>query len=228
MAADMTKLVKLGTLDALAAKADTKIKEVEVKANAAYKGAKIINGNQLGLYTTTATTGTPALTLDFPAEMVVDATKTTFVPNFDFANGNYTGASNPNLDGKGVLVLAIKTTDKGAETTSYSFISVDSLVNIYTAADNSLTVNGYTLAVKVSATAGNALSATANGLYVDTSGKQDKDTDAVANNVAKMDASGNAVDGGVAIADILTTSDIASDEDVNAALSSYFTLASGN
>lgn len=225
MAVNMQKLTRLEALDALAAKADAKIKEVETKANAAYKGAKVINGNQIGLYTVTDTTGTPALTLDLPAEMVVDALKTGFVSNFNFANGNYTGATNPNLDGQAVLVLAINSTDKGATTTSYSFISVNSLVDTYTAADNTITVNGYTIAVKVSPTAGNALKTTANGLFVDTSDKQDKDTDAVANNVAKMDTNGNAVDGGIAIDDVITNDDIASLTDVNTALDKYFTLA---
>lgn len=53
MSVDMTKLVKLSALDSLAQKADAKIKEVETKANAAFKGAKVVNGNKIALYTTT-------------------------------------------------------------------------------------------------------------------------------------------------------------------------------
>lgn len=225
MSVDMTKLVKLGALDTLAQKADAKIKEVETKANAAFKGAKVINGNKIGLYTTADTTGTAALTLDLPAEMVVDATKTGFVPNFNFASGNYTGATNPELDGKAVLVLAIKTVDNAVETTSYSFISVDSLVDTYTAADNSIVVNGYTIGVKISAVANNAITLQSDGLHVDITSKQDRDTDAVVDNIAKFDNTGTAIDAGIAAGDILLDSDIASDTDVNSALSSYFTLA---
>lgn len=227
MTIDMTKLVKLQALDTLASRADAKIKEVEAKANNAIKGAKIVNGNTLALYTTTDTSGTADISLDFPAELVLDATKTGFEDNFLFDSSTYVGATNPNLDGKAVLVLAIKSIDKGVTTTSYSFIDVNSLVDTYSAADNSITVNGYTIAVKISAAANNALTLQSDGLYVDISGKQDKDTDAVANNIAKFDANGNAVDGGIAVSNVLTIDDIASDSDVSTALSSYFTLSSG-
>ena len=104
---DMSKLLKLNALDAFATKADTKIKAVEEKADAAFKGAKVVNGNQIALYKTTDTSGTADFTLDLAAEMVVDATKTGFVDNFEFNSETYVGATNPNLDGKAVLVLAI-------------------------------------------------------------------------------------------------------------------------
>ena len=222
---DMTKLVKLQALDALAQKADAKITAVETKADNAFKGAKVVNGNTIALYKSTDTTGDADVTLDLPAELVLDATQTSFVPNFNFATGNYTGATDPNLDGKAVLVLAIKTTDKGANSTSYSFIDINYLVDTYTAADNSITVSGYTIAVKISAAANNAITLQNDGLHVDISGKQDKDTDAVVNNVAKFDANGNAVDGGIAIGDVITIDDIASDSDVQTALSSYFVIS---
>ena len=222
---DMSKLVKLQALDTLAQKADAKITAVETKADNAFKGAKVVNGNTIAFYKSTDTSGTADLTLDLPAEMVLDATKTSFVSNFNFASGNYTGATDPNLDGKAVLVLAIKTTDKAVEGTSYSFVDVDYLVDTYTAADNSINVNGYTIAVKISAVANNAITLQSDGLHVDISGKQDKDTDAVLNNIAKFDANGNAVDAGIAAADVLTTDNIASDSDVVSALSTYFVLA---
>lgn len=227
MAVDMTKLVKLSALDSLAQKADAKIKEVEVKANAAFKGAKVVNGNKIGLYTKTDTTGAPDFTLDLPAEMVVDATKTGFVPNFNFASGNYTGATDPELDGNAVLVLAIKTVDNAVETTSYSFINVNSLVDTYTAGDTSINVNGYTIAVRISAVANNAITLQSDGLHVDITGKQDRDTDAVVNNIAKFDNTGTAIDAGIAASSILLDTDVASDTDVNTALSSYFSLSAG-
>ena len=219
---DMNKLLKLNALDEFAAKADRKIKSVEAKTDAAFKGAKIVNGNQIALYTTTDTTTTAAVTLDLAAEMVVDATKTGFVDNFEFSAETYVGATDPDLDGKAVLVLAIKTTDKGVDTTSYSFISVDKLVDVYTAGDNSIDIDGYTIAVKISQAANNALTLKNDGLHVDISGKQDRDTDAVENNIAKFDANGNAVDAGIAMADVLTVADIASDSDVSTTLATYF------
>ena len=225
MSVDMSKLVKLQALDSLAAKADAKITAVETKADNAFKGAKVVNGNTIALYKSTDTSGTADVTLDLPAEMVLDATKTTFVPNFTFSTETYVGASDPSLNGKAVLVLAVKTTNKGTDTTSYSFIDITHLVDTYTAADNSITVNGYTIAVKISAVANNAIELKSDGLHVDITGKQDKDTDAVTNNIAKFDANGNAVDGGIAIADVITKDDIASDADVTEMLDSYFTVS---
>ncbi len=222
MSVDMNKLLKLNALDAFASKADTKIQAVEAKADDAIKGAKVVNGNQLSFYTTSDTTTTAAFTLDLAAEMVVDATKTGFVDNFEFDSDTYVGATNPNLEGKPVLVLAIKTTDKGVDATSYSFINVNKLVDTYTAGDNSINVNGYQINVKISTVANNAITLQSDGLHVDISGKQDKDADAVENNIAKFDAHGNAVDAGIAAANVLTTADIASDSDVSVTLATYF------
>lgn len=47
MAVDMNKLLKLKALDAFAAKANTKILAVEAKADDAFKGAKIVNGESV-------------------------------------------------------------------------------------------------------------------------------------------------------------------------------------
>ena len=222
MSVDMSKLLKLNALDSFAAKADAKIKAVEAKTDAAFKGVKVVNGNQIEFFTTSDTTTTAAFTIDLAAELVVDATKTGFVDDFAFDSDTYVGATNPNLDGKAVLVLAIKTVDKTVETTSYSFISVDKLVDIYTAGDNSININGYQINVKISAAENNAITLKSDGLHVDISGKQDKDTDAVTGNVAKFDANGNAVDAGIAAANVLTTADIATDSDVSTTLATYF------
>ena len=83
-------------------------------------------------------------------------------------------------------------------------IDIGDLVDTYTAKSGkgvSLTVTGneFTAEAIIASTAGNMLQLTDSGLYVaatDISGKMDKDTDAVANNVAKFDANGNAVDAG--------------------------------
>ena len=222
MSVDMSKLLKLNALDAFAAKADAKIQAVEAKTDAAFKGVKVVNGNQIEFFTTSDTTTTAAFTVDLAAEMVVDATKTGFEDNFAFDSDTYVGATNPNLDGKAVFVMAVKSVDKGVTTTSYSFISVDKLVDIYTAGDNTIEINGYQVKVKISQAANNAITVKSDGLHVDISGKQDKDTDAVTGNVAKFDANGNAVDAGIAAANVLTTADIATDSDVAVALATYF------
>ena len=205
MAVDMNKLVKLQALDMLAAKVDTKVNSVETKADNSFKGAKVVNGNTIELYTGTDTTVEATLTLELPAERVIDTTKTVFVSNFNFENGNYTGANNPNLDGNAVLVIAVKTVDKGIETTEYSFVDINYLVD----------------PIEISEETNNSIELKNDGLFVDISGKQDKDTDATANNIAQFDAAGNAVDAGIAADDILLMSDIATDAEVNEMLDTY-------
>ena len=158
---------------------------------------------------------------DLPVEMFLDNAKTAFAGSFAFDATTYPGATNPNLDGKPVLVLAIKGVDNKtkAETTTYSFLNMQTLLNIYTAKAGAsaqvLNINGYEIEVKfdstltssanglgvaVSAVANNAITKQADGLHVDISGKADKDTDAVQGNIAVFDANGNAVDSGVTFA----------------------------
>ena len=84
-------------------------------------------------------------------------------------------------------------------------IDIGDLVDTYTAANSNtikmtVTGNQFTAEAIVASTAGNLLQATESGLYVapvDLSGKMDKDTDAVAGNLAKFDANGNAIDAGL-------------------------------
>ena len=184
--------------------------------------------------------------------MFLDQAKTAFIPNFVFNGTTYAGASNPNMDNKPVLVLAVKGidhTNNDAETITYSFLDVSTLVDTYTAASGDsakiLTINGYTIAVNISAdtnnavevpndgiavrvssTTNNALTKDANGLYVDITGKTDKVTNATAGNVAGLDASGNLTDSGLVAANILTTADVATDAEVAEMLDEVFGVAS--
>lgn len=96
-------------------------------------------------------------------------------------------------------------------------IPASALVDIYTGdATSTATVsvsggNVITANVKVSTAEGNQLTTDDNGLFVaatNISGKMDKDTDAVENNVAKFDANGNAVDGGIALDDLATDAEV--------------------
>lgn len=158
---------------------------------------------------------------NLPVEMFLDNANTTFVGSFAFNAVTYPGATNPNLDGKPVLVLAIKGVDNKtkAETTTYSFLNMQTLVDTYTAKAGAsaqvLNINGYEIEVKfdstlttsanglgvaVSAVANNAITKQADGLHVDISGKADRDTDAVQGNIAVFDANGNPVDSGVTFA----------------------------
>lgn len=186
-----------------------------------------------------------------PTEMFLDQAKTAFVASFAFNATTYAGATNPNLDGKPVLVLAVKGIDHNnndAVTTTYSFLDVSTLVDTYTAAAGNsakiLTIAGYNitfnvsadthnavevlndgLAVRVSTTANNALTKDTNGLFVNITGKADKVASATAGHVASLDANGNLVDSGIVAANVLTTADVATDAEVTEMLNEVFGAA---
>ena len=65
---------------------------------------------------------------NLPADQFLDLSKTTVVQSFSWSSTTYPGSTNPNLNGKPVLVLAL--TD-GTNTT-YSFVSLNDLVDVYT------------------------------------------------------------------------------------------------
>ena len=118
-------------------------------------------------------------------------------------------------------------------------IDATALVDIYTgkATTTSTTTvsagNEISVDVKISDKTGNILKSDANGLYVDAvdqSAKMDKDADAVAGNLAKFDADGNAVDaglkaGGAALAETTDATTLATEKAVEAALSAEETRA---
>ena len=118
-------------------------------------------------------------------------------------------------------------------------IDATALVDIYTgkATTTSTTTvsagNEISVDVKISDKTGNILKSDANGLYVDAvdqSAKMDKDADAVAGNLAKFDADGNAVDaglkaGGAALAETTNATTLATEKAVEAAVSAEETRA---
>lgn len=192
MAYDISKLAKLSALQALANRiADTTVSKTELsdidgKASVAFKSGKL-DGNTVSLYTTADATGEAGFSFDFPAELFLDYTKSTFVPSFTWSEDAYPGSTDPSLEGKNVYVLAVKSSDG---TITYSFVDMSALVDVYTAktegkdASTSVTIdsNAIDVAVEVSAAEGNQLQSSTDGLYiaaatsVDTSGKADKAT----------------------------------------------------
>ena len=206
---DVMDKATLGQVKAGLAKAKA---DYEAKILPAFKSLKV-EGNKVYLYTSADKTGEPVASFDFPAEQFLDQAKTTFVPEFAFSAETYPGATDPNLTGKPVMVLAVKGSDGETETVAYSFVDMAKLVDTYTAKEGdgsaTVTVDGYEISVNVnvSAEAGNALQKKADGLYVaetDTSDKADKVTGATAGNIAGLDAEGNLTDSGVAAANVAT------------------------
>ena len=179
---DVTKFVLVSDLKASNQKAKQAIDAVKLIADGAIRSGNV-SGNTVNFYTSTDHSGTAAFSFDFPSELVLDQLQTTFVSNFAFSAATYPGATNPNLDGQSVLVIAVKeTAANGTVTTTYSFLSMNAL------------------AVKISEAANNALEFKSGGLFVDISGKADKAANATAGNVATLDANGNLVDSGHGIA----------------------------
>jgi len=251
----MSNRVTLAQLEKLAQRTDAELDALETKLstdiNASFKSLKV-EGNTVSFYATTDQTGTAAATMDFPAEYFLDQAKTTMVDNFTWAEAAYPGSTDPSLNGKPVLVLAVK---GDADAITYSFLNMEKLMNVYTAkvegkdASTTVTIDGYTLDVNVniSKAEGNQLQLKDDGLYVppstevDISSKADKVTGAAAGDLAGLDANGNMTDSGKKVggatmagtpnADTLATEaavkafvedGIATDAEVDAMLDSIF------
>ena len=141
--------------------------------------------------------------------------------------------TNPNLDGKPVLTLAVKTVDAQSNISiNYSFINVEDLVDIYdvetdTISQRVLNIANNKISFKLNADTDNALEATATGLKVNVTDKANRDTDATLHNIAYFDATGTPVDAGIASTDVVLTSAIATDAESNEMLQAIFPTVAG-
>lgn len=167
-----------------------------------------------------------------PREAFLDMVKTVFVNAFSWSDVLYPGSTNPNLDGKPVMVFAVKSVDhtnNDAETTTFSFVDFATLVDTYTAAAGDsakiLTISGRSIAVNISAQANNAIEVKNDGLHVNIFGKADKVENATAGHVAGLDANGNPTDTGIVASEVLTTADVATDAEVREMLTEVFGAA---
>ena len=109
---------------------------------------------------------------NIPADQFLDTANTGFVYNFAWSTVAYPNSTNPNLEGKAVLVLVLKN-NQGA--VSYSFLDLSLLIDV---------------------------------------NKIDKVTSAVTGNVPQWTADGQISDSGVAMSNVLTTADVATDAEV--------------
>ncbi len=202
MAYDLERLTRMQAIKDLGDRIKAEIDNLKNTGVASALKKVDVDGNAIKFYTSSDTATEATFSVDLPAEMFLDAASTKFEPNFNFTGGNYTGATNPNLDGKPVLVLGVKTKTNDGKTTTlaYSFLNMAGLVDIYTASDTSIVITNYKVKANVSSAAGNMLANTAGGLYVDGSGKVDKVTTATAGNLAAFVAGGGISDTGISIA----------------------------
>lgn len=203
--------------------------------------AKAIKGylkvdNAWNFYTVEAPTAesTPAFSIDVPTEYFLDQAKTTFVQNFVWSEELYAGSVNPELDGKPVWIMAVKGDD---DTVTYSFVNLETLIDIYTGEETSTVKvevsgdNKISAAVKISAEEGNLVEAKEDGLYVapvDISGKADKLTEASAAQILVDDGEGNLAGSGITLEAFKTTitdeimANFDTEEEVNAEIDSWF------
>ena len=171
-----------------------------------------VKDNSIEFYSENPITGesTPAVTVDLPTEMYLDQTKTTFVNDFVFSDETYPGATNPNMDGEPVIVLAVKGSDNSV---TYSFMNMKTLIDVYAGVEtNTVAVsvgidNKISANVKVSTAEGNLITVNEDGLFVaavDQTSKADKLVgEAIsADQILVDDGNGNLKGSGKTVADI--------------------------
>ena len=191
---DTNNLVKLGALQTLAQRTKTELDVLDGKIDTALKSLSV-SGNTVSFFTSTDASGTAAYTFDFPEEIFLDQLQTKFVQNFAFSTATYPGATNPNLDGKPVFVLAVKGDKETNPTLTFSFINLEGLIKTYSAQNAGISIAGDSIGVQLSAQAGNILSIANDGLLAEM-----KVDGAVQGNFAIFGASGAIVDSGFTVA----------------------------
>lgn len=171
-----------------------------------------VSGNTIYFWTSDDTTGTAAYSVDFPEEIFLDQVRTVFVQSFAWSNATYPGSTNPNLDGKPVFVLAVKGDKETNPALTFSFVNLEGLIVTYTAGGG-ISIAGTSIAVNLSANAGNILSIANDGLLGEM-----KVPGATQGNFAIFGASGAIVDSGFTVA---------GDSAINAMLNSVFGTVGG-
>ena len=184
---NVNDLATVGQIKILATRVATRLAALE--SPKAFKAAKI-EDNKLKFYESSDTTVTPLTYVDLPEEIYLQATQTGIVENFAFSTATYPGATDPNLDGKTVLVLAAKG-DGTPPTIVYSFVNMPS-------------GSGAFIPKVAGATAANLPMLQSDGTITDSTIASDtvviKINSGVENNVVVIDANGKIKDSGHGIA----------------------------
>lgn len=213
MAYRTTDLPQVGGIKTMLQRINSRLNVLENSQDTTAFHALAVSGNTVNFYLTTDTTTTPAYSFDFPVDKFLDQVNTQIVENFAWSAATYPNSTNPNLEGKTVFVFAVK--DSGlTPTINYSFLSLERLIDVYAAGDNSITISGYSVSVKINPDASNMLRLTTSGLMVDGSGKIDKVSSATAGNVPLFTSDGGLTNSTIIGANVLvkisggTTGDI--------------------
>lgn len=186
---------KVGWIKNALTRIKTKLDALESVADETALRAVAVSGNTVNFYTSSDTSQTAAYSFDFPEEIFLDQAETTIVENFAFSSLAYPNTTNPNLDGKTVLVLAVKG-DATTPTVKYSFVNLEKLIDKYSASDTSIVIDGYKIKANIASDTDNLLSLRPSGLYVDGSSKMNLVPTATAGNIAIFDSDGAVIDSG--------------------------------
>ncbi len=106
----------------------------------------LFNNNALSFYKNpnAVNTDEPQYKIDLPVERFLDQTQTTLMPKFVWSEELYPNSANPNLEGKPVFVLAVKgiaNADNGTDTTTYSFLNMETIIKQYQVSSDTSTIN---------------------------------------------------------------------------------------
>ena len=165
MAYDANAIAKLGHLASFASKVKSELTALDEKFSGSFRSLSV-SGNTVSFFTTTDASGTAVATFDFPEELYLQQTGTEIVADFAWSAETYPGSTNPNLDGKTVLILAVKGNKANNATVKYSFVDMANVIKAISAGDASVIVNGYTVSARLSEVTGNLLELKSDGLYV--------------------------------------------------------------
>ena len=176
MAYDANAIAKLGHLASFASKVKSELTALDEKFSGSFRSLSV-SGNTVSFFTTTDASGTAVASFDFPEELYLQQVGTEIVENFAWSAATYPNSANPNLDGKTVLILAVKGNKATNATVKYSFVDMANVIKAISAGDTSITVNGYAVNVRISAVTGNLLELKSDGLFV---GSDDTKVDKVA------------------------------------------------
>lgn len=167
-----------------------------------FRSLEVIDG-KVNFYGTTDKSGDILASFNMPEEIFLNQVGTIVVHDFMFSALAYPNSTNPNLDGKTVLVLSVKGDKKTNPTIKYVFVDLQKLVDKYLASNKSINISGYSIAVNISDDTKNLLALKEDGLFVGSDdSKLDKVPSAVQDNIPVFDVEGTIIDGGLSFADL--------------------------
>lgn len=102
---------------------------------------------------------------NLPEEIYLRTVGTTFVPSFAWSALAYPNSTNPNLNGKPVLVLHIKGDSSDSPYEDWGFCNLEDLIDLYVPADPSIAISNNSIAAGISSISGNLLSVKSDGLF---------------------------------------------------------------